>query len=68
MFFRIADLVVDYPGTLHYDLAVKRAVLNIDFLCVSEQIVNFVDIDAIARVRDYFIEESSFRFDWTTQN
>ena len=46
----IANLIVNDASAIDYDLVVKRAVLNIYLLRVTKQIVDFVNIDAIARI------------------
>ena len=48
--FRVADLVVDDASTINNDLVIEGTVLNVDFLSVTEQIVDLVHIDTIARI------------------
>lgn len=50
MLFRVADLVVDDASTINNDLVIEGPVLNVYFLSVTEQIVDLVHIDTIARI------------------
>ena len=56
MLFRVANVAVDDSSLLHDKLRVERQVVNIDLLCVTNQIVEFVNINSIARVRNYFVK------------
>lgn len=52
LFLRVADLVVDDAGRAHDLAMVETAIVHVGFLRVSRQVVELVDVDAVARVAD----------------
>ena len=50
-FLREANLVFNNSCSFHDDVRVERAIANVHFVSISAQVVEFVNIDAIARVR-----------------
>ena len=52
MFLSVADLVTDHSCASHDSVATESAMIHIHLLTVTAQVVELVDIDATARVRD----------------
>ena len=54
MLLGVADLVIDYSGTPHDNVVIESAVMHADLFSIAVQVVEFVNINAVARVGDYF--------------
>ena len=48
--FRVADLVINNSCAINNNLMVKRGVMDIDLLRISQEIVYLVNIDAITSI------------------
>ena len=56
VFLGIANLVINHSGSSHYLIVVECIVIHICLLSIPIQIIEFIDVNTISRIRDDFVD------------